>query len=164
MNTLFDIHDHEAIVFGRELRFTVLGRPQQCGSKLPMRRKDGGWFVADSNDKLRLPWMQEVKSVAYAAMREQGIVKLIDAPVSIEVVFCFKRPAIHYGSGKNHLALKASAPKYHVQSPDLDKLQRCLGDAMTGVVYTDDKLIWSWNACRRWTTEVECTEVTLRVE
>jgi len=164
MNTLFDIHDHIPSINGTELRFVVLGRPQQCGSKLPMKTKDGRWFVSDSNDQKRLPWMQEVKSVAYAAMREQGIAKLIDAPVSIEVQFHFKRPQVHFCTGKNAGVLSKSAPKHHVKSPDLDKLQRCLGDAMTGVVYTDDRLIWSWNASRHWTTEVERTEVTLRVE
>lgn len=162
MRTLFDLDD-EPVSLGRELRFVVLGRPQQCGSKVPMRRKDGGWFVADSNDKTRLPWMGEVKSVAYAAMQEQGLIKLIDAPISIDVVFYFKRPESHFGTGRNRSLVKPSSPKHHVQSPDLDKLQRCLGDSLTGVVYTDDKLIWKWIAARHWTTELERTEVLIKV-
>lgn len=155
-----------------QLRFVILGRAQQRGSKKshvlygrdgkPVMKGGRAIVVTrDQNDDKSLVWMQEVKSVARAAMVSLGLQKLIDEPVSIDVKFWFKRPDSHYGSGKNRDRIKPSSPKFHVQSPDLDKLQRCLGDALTGVVYTDDKLIWQWNASRHWTDECEQTDVVI---
>jgi len=57
------------------------------------------------------------------------------------MVFYFPRPKGHYGTGKNANTLKDWAPEYHTTTPDIDKLERCVYDAMTNIVYSDDAIV-----------------------
>lgn len=138
----------------RSLSFTVLGRPQQRGSKSPFvyRGKDGKHraSMCDDNKKSKA-WMQEVRSAAYAAFVDRfGEDRLFDGPLVLNALFFFQRPKSHFGSGKNSSELKESAPAYHFQSPDLAKLIRALEDAMTGVVWVDDRLVFRYDCSRHW--------------
>ena len=62
----------------------------------------------------------------------------------------------HY-TGKG--ALKASAP-VAPGKPDLDKLARAVGDALTGVAYRDDAQITRWHLQKRY-GEQAGTEITV---
>jgi len=156
-----------------QLEFVVLGRGQQRGSKqASLIPKRGGGFVSkngrpivvarDMNAKSK-GWMQEVKVAAINAYTNQ---ELITAPITLTAKFYFNRPASHYGSGKNAQVLKPSAPAVHAQSPDLAKLLRSLEDALTGVVWLDDKLVWTYGlgTGRYWTATQERTEVLIEWE
>lgn len=150
--------------------FTVLGRPQQRGSKQAVLiPKRGGGFIEkngrpivrakDDNPKSK-DWMQEVRSAAAQAFGQGR--PLINEPIELTVRFYFTRPQSHYGSGKNSGKLKDSAPKSHAQSPDLAKLIRCLEDALKGIVWTDDKLVFRYTDCaRHWTETQERAEVAI---
>lgn len=72
-------------------------------------------------------------------------------PLSVIATFRFQRPAGHYGTGSNKGKLKASAPQYHLVKPDLDKLQRAIGDAIeaSGLV-RGDQCICRWNVDKRY--------------
>lgn len=155
------------------LEFVVLGRGQQRGSKQAgLIPKRGGGFVEkngrpivvarDMNKKSK-GWMQEVK---VAANKAYCGADLITQPITLTAKFYFNRPSSHYGSGKNSQALKPSAPLVHAQSPDLAKLLRSLEDALTGVVWQDDKLVWTYGVGtgRYWTTAHERTEVLIEWE
>ena len=50
----------------------------------------------------------------------------------------------HYRSGRHADELRPSAPRYHTGPPDLDKLQRAIGDALTATVIRDDRQIAVW--------------------
>jgi len=150
-----------------ELTFNVIGRPQQRGSKkvglVPTRSggyltKNGRPIVVarDANEKSKA-WMDSVKLAANQAFR----LNLLRGPVELRVQFYFKRPNSHFGSGKNAGLIKSSAPKHHAQSPDLDKLVRCLGDALTGVVWVDDRQVCRTFSERFWTTGNEYAKVTI---
>lgn len=154
-------------------QFTILGRAQQRGSKLPslIPKRNGGFVekngrplvvARDMNQKSK-DWMQEVKSAAVAAI---GNIELLKCPIELTARFYFARPQSHFGSGKNAGVLKASAPIVHAQSPDLAKLLRSLEDALTGVVWQDDKLVFSYGTGtgRYWTETQERTEVEIRQE
>ena len=151
------------------IHFVVYGKPQQRGSKTPWlpRHKDGSLVMKngrpviatmDSNKNSKA-WMQSVREAAIIAL-PSGF-ELIHMPVRLAVEFHFARPQSHFGSGKNAGTLKATAPRLHAQSPDLDKLCRCLADALIGIVIADDKLIYSWNAQREWTTGSEYAHVRI---
>lgn len=155
----------------REIRFTVLGRGQQRGSKqASLIPKRGGGFVTkngrpivacrDMNPKSK-DWMQEVKAVAFEAMQSQS---LILGPVELSATFYFLRPKSHFGTGRNAGEIKASAPVEHAQSPDLAKLLRSLEDALTGVVWRDDRQVFRYgpDTQRRWCEDYERTEVVIR--
>ena len=126
------------------LTVTIPGTPQQQGSK-----RNVGKFSIEANRNLA-PWRTDAIANLQQAMTEQGVEKFITA-VFVEATFTYQRPASHYGSGKNASVLKATAPLYKASAPDLDKLQRALGDALTqaGVV-RDDCLITSWAVEKIW--------------
>lgn len=137
--------------------FTVYGTPAQMGSKKAFySEKLGRAVITDDNSKQRKQWANAVSAAAADAMDGR---ELFVGPVRLVVRFYFARPQSHYGTGRNAGILKASAPQHHAQSPDLDKLIRALGDAMTGIVFRDDKQIWLIEARREWTESQERAEV-----
>ena len=73
--------------------------------------------------------------------------------MALSVVFRFKRPAAHIGKK----GLKPSAPQHctSAQKGDIDKLQRSLLDALTGVLYDDDRQVVSITAHKRYTVADE---------
>jgi len=137
------------------VKFVVFGKPAQMGSKKAFVRGNRA-IITDDNSEKRKQWANAVSTAAAEAMRGRD---LITSPVVVRAVFYFRRPASHYGSGRNSASLKASAPELHAQAPDLDKLIRCLGDALTGIVFRDDALIWSMALSRHWTEKQERAEV-----
>ena len=137
------------------IQFVVYGKPAQMGSKKAFVR-GGRAIITDDNSEKRKQWANAVSTAAAESMRGRD---LISSPVILRAAFYFRRPNSHYGSGRNATTLKASAPELHSQTPDLDKLIRCLGDALTGIVFRDDALIWSMAISRHWTERQERAEV-----
>lgn len=152
----------ESPALAEAFSFHVPGKPEQRGSKVTIVRynKDGSpmldargkvrTFVSDDNKRSRA-YMSAVKKAASIAMRGR---ELIDSPVVLSAAFYFQRTrTTHYYTTKaRHGELRDDAPRYHAQSPDLAKLLRCVEDAMTGVVWTDDKLVYKYrNPQRIWT-------------
>lgn len=74
--------------------------------------------------------------------------ELILGPVLVTATFTFPRPKSHYRTGKNAHLLRDDAPHYKTGHPDLDKLQRAIGDSLTGIVVRDDKQIVAWNTVK----------------
>lgn len=143
------------------LEFTVYGRPAPQGSKsaFPIWAKwraawakpDGtcptcgqkeyrGTGLADDSDYLKA-WRAAVRSAAAQAWHRPVIAE----PVAVGAVFYIRRANDHYRPGKFAALLKPAAPDYPVRpaghDPDLDKLLRAVGDALTGVVLADDGLV-----------------------
>lgn len=165
--------EFETAKLGTKIQFTVHGRPQQRGSKnsfvpinkktkKPFRRANGGIVVStvDSNKNSKV-WMGQVRDAAAAAFDGD----LIHAAVCLTCAFYFKRPASHLGTGKRAGQLKPSAPEHHTQTPDLDKLLRCVGDSLTGVILADDKQICCFGdgTGKFWTSGGEHCTVTIEV-
>lgn len=129
------------------LTFFVVGTPAPQGSK---RYLKPGVMVESS--KRVAPWRADVRAAAEAALNgdPDAFLPLWDGPIDLNVVFYFPRPKSHYGTGRNAGTLKESAPLFHTQAPDCDKLARAVGDALTSVVFADDKTIIRWAATKRW--------------
>jgi Holliday junction resolvase RusA-like endonuclease len=114
--------------------FSVQGLPISQGSKRPLRNKYSGRIqMVESSEKLK-PWRELVALTASQAMSGPPF----KGPVSIVIRFRFPRPRSHYGTGRNHGTVKASAPFVPIGKPDLDKLQRAVFDALTHVIWLDD--------------------------
>lgn len=78
----------------------------------------------------------------------------LDVPVSVRAVFHLPRPKAHFGTGKNAGKIKPSAPRWPTGAPDLDKMLRTHGDAMTiARIVTDDALIVEIAARKSWAGE-----------
>jgi len=133
------------------LRFHVHGKPAQQGSKRIVPTKAGPRVIED-NDARKKDWRRAVVDAAAAEMNGRD---LISGPVEVLVTFMFYRPNSHFGTGKNIDKLKATAPEFHAQSPDIDKLVRNVLDGMSGIVFRDDKQVCRIIADRAWTTKQE---------
>lgn len=118
------------------LTFVVYGTPQPQGSKTKTRW--GG--MRDANSEVLQPWRELVAAKAQEAMGTQ-LYPMFErgVPVKVFAFFTFKRPAGHYGTGRNAGVLKPNAPVWHTGKPDADKCFRALGDSLVaaGVLWDD---------------------------
>jgi crossover junction endodeoxyribonuclease RusA len=115
--------------------FTVWGIAAPQGSK----RHVGKGVMLESSDRVR-PWRQDVR---FAALEERPPNWDMATPMRLDLVFWFPRPASHYGIKNGISYLKANAPIEPVSARigDIDKLQRAVFDALTGVAYLDDRQV-----------------------
>lgn len=124
--------------------FRVAGRPIPQGSKR-IGRHGAKAVILDANDAALKSWRTQVAHAAHVALQGRAP---IDGPVSVTAVFTLQRPAGHYGrTGK----LRPSAPALPAVKPDLDKMQRAIGDALSlGPlrVITDDSRIVHWQVTK----------------
>ena len=140
------------------ISFFVAGVPVPKGSAKAFMRP-GSKFptVMQDNREKQKPW---ASSIGYAAQRE--IAEAIQAgPVAVQILFHMPRPKSHYGTGKNAGNVKKSAPIYHTAKPDLDKLVRCVKDALTGIVWKDDAQVATVQA---WKMYSEQPGARIRIE
>jgi crossover junction endodeoxyribonuclease RusA len=111
------------------ISFFVPGLCATKGSWRPITSKTTGKvFLVDSCKRSR-PWAALIADAA----REAGATVSRDA-VALDRTFWLQRPKSHYGAK----GLRPSAPLFPTHKPDVDKLDRCLFDALTGVAYADD--------------------------
>ncbi len=119
------------------ISFFVPGIPIAKGSaKAFYNKATGRAMITQTNREKQQPW---ASTIAYYA-QEAGC-KPSSSPIAIILLFTMPRPKSHFGTGKNSSILKANAPDYHTSKPDLDKLIRCVKDALTGVAWMDDSQV-----------------------
>lgn len=95
-----------------------------------------GRTVMTQDNKNTDPWRALVTMRARQCVDRYG---KIAGPCTVKLTFFFKRPASHYGTGRNAGVLKASAPVHHYVKPDCDKTSRAVLDALTTAgIYEDD--------------------------
>ena len=93
-------------------------------------------IVTQDNGAKQTPWASMIGCVAQDLFPTP-----IAGPVMISVAFRMPRLKGHFGSGKNAGVVKSTAPVYHTAKPDLDKLLRCVKDALTGIAWNDDSQV-----------------------
>lgn len=108
------------------LRFVVEGTPIPQGSmKAFMNPKMKFPILVSDNAKLK-GWRKLVADLAHLAMRKQRLVTIgKNVPVRLILDFYFEKEVSVKRLDK-------------ITKPDLDKLVRSLGDALTGIAYDDD--------------------------
>lgn len=123
------------------IRFEVMGTPTPKGSMRAVARFRRAFVIpgGDSETRKRLvTWDQNVreavKSAAIAAGYDLETPAFPDGPVSVILSFRLRRPKGHW----NKSGLSPKAPRLPAVKPDLDKLERAILDAMTGIAYGDD--------------------------
>ncbi len=114
---------------------------------------------SDQGDEEQL-WVM----VARQQLKELAVRHFSDA-VALNVVFWMKRPASHFGTGKNTGVLKASAPSAPVIRPDTDNFLKHVMDCLNHCsVWQDDSFVVGIDARKRYAlpgTEPR-TELVLR--
>ena len=105
--------------------------------------------MVESSAKVK-PWRQDVK---FAALATKPSGWDTTPAMALSVVFKFQRPASHLG--KN--GLRPSAPQHctSARNGDIEKLVRSTNDALTGVLFDDDRQVVSLNATKRYCVEGE---------
>lgn len=93
-------------------------------------------IVVQDNAARQKPW---ASAISYFA-QEAGTT-ILDGPVSLRLLFVMPRPKSHYRTGMNAHLLKPNAPGWHTSTPDLDKLIRCVKDALTNIAWKDDRQV-----------------------
>lgn len=121
--------------------FTVYGHPEPQGSTRAFIPK--GWkrpVITSANAKMT-PWRQQISRTVVEAMRDDGTAVLSkkDGGIILSATFFFARP--------ESLSKKFTL---HVKKPDLDKLVRCISDALTGIVFEDDSQIYELHVYKRY--------------
>lgn len=82
---------------------------------------------------------------------------VVSGPVELILCFTYPRPASHFGAR----GLKASAPKWHTQKPDVDNLAKSTLDAMVACGFLkDDKIVCSLLVKKTW-GDVEGCQVSM---
>lgn len=138
------------------LTITIPGRPIAKGNKRPFV-VNGHAVMAEGNPKAKV-WENAVRDAAARERDRCGLPGLMTGPVRASVTFQFARPKSHYRTGKHAGELRLDAPNYHTQKPDTDKILRSFGDALTGVLLTDDAIVAHWSAWKVWGP---CDETTV---
>lgn len=110
------------------LTFTVFGIAQPQGSSKAFMPRGARFPVVTSDNPKVKGWRQQVAEAAGRALEVQGG-QQARGPVRVVAEFFLPRPK----------SLKKPTP--HLTRPDVDKLARACGDAMTGVVYADDSQV-----------------------
>lgn len=133
------------------LTLFVAGLPKPGGSKSYKGRskRTGKSILVDSSGDAGKNWRHIVSVEAAKAMRSQGLPMLKDVALKASFVFRLPRSKDHL-SKKGEGLLVPSAPKHHLQAPDVLKLTRSTEDAMTRVVYQDDSLIVNEEISKEW--------------
>lgn len=156
----------------RIIEFFVPGRPQQKGSKtaIPRRDKLTGKYLLDFQERPIIDtidanrkspkWMKHVKKVSIEKMLQATP---LQGPVKLSARFYFSRILKHYLRRKSGDILRDDAPHWHTSTPDQSKLIRAIEDAMSGVVYGDDRQIAVYGLIEKVYTE-KSEGVLIRVE
>jgi Holliday junction resolvase RusA-like endonuclease len=117
----------------------VAGRPTPKGSFKPIKSAGRVWLKPDSSDALSA-WVANLRAAIPTPH------DVTQSAVSVDVTFFLARPKKHY----TKKGIRPDAPVWVSKKPDIDKLQRALLDALTGVVWHDDEQVVQIEARKCW--------------
>lgn len=136
-----------------EVLFEVIGLPQPQGSARAFtyrRAADKGGGVGarvDSDNPKLKAWRQQVALAARQVHRGAPLA----GPIRIVAAFYLYRP-----KDLRH-------DKAHVTRPDVDKLGRGIGDALTGVLYQDDGQVTQFKVTKQYAAAGESPRAVIAV-
>jgi crossover junction endodeoxyribonuclease RusA len=142
-----------------EITFDVRGKALPQGSLV--RSPTGGLY--HGNRPELLAWRLRIATAAEEAMA--GLPPW-DVPVLVELVFRFGRPNNHYlpaNGSRPEPILRPDAPTYHTTVPDADKLARAALDALSSVVFDDDRQVADLRVTKRYVEPEEGPGVRGRI-
>jgi crossover junction endodeoxyribonuclease RusA len=121
--------------------FFIPGKPIAKGSTHTMRHK----YAKDPQGRAKLITRQTnadnqaLWNAKIAFEVRKKIKRLTTGPVKLSMKYIFSRPKLHLNS-KDEIKEKFKNIDY-LKKPDIDKLNRCVLDALTGIVYRDDSQV-----------------------
>jgi crossover junction endodeoxyribonuclease RusA len=136
-----------------QLHLFVPGTPAPQGSK----RHLGRGIMIESSKNVG-PWRERIALAAhnYATIINKDIpLPFHDQPLEVVLKFVMPRPAATPKTRRTPPAVKR---------PDLDKLCRCVLDALTGIIYADDAAVTHIDVHKRLAEPNETPGVHISVE
>lgn len=129
--------------------FEVIGEPVPQGSVssriLPGTQRSVTYYKNAKN-------IHEYRGQLAAAAVAAGAERVEAGAIEVQILFVFSRITAHFGTGRNAGIVKDSAPYYVTKANhDIDKLTRCVLDALTGVCYRDDGQVAVLHCTKRYT-------------
>lgn len=110
--------------------FFVAGVPKPQGSKRAFVNPKTNRAIIVEDNKGTKDWRTDVRNAAAEAVPQKD--RINEGPVLIVLKFVMKRPV-------STPKTKATPPA--VKKPDLDKLERAILDAITGIAFSDDSQV-----------------------
>lgn len=120
------------------LKFFVAGYPAPKGSKKGYVR--GGRAILVESSKHAAPWAQAVHWDVRQTLALWGTQGCPVAATPMQVRLHFEMPRV--GRIEKRIGV------VHDRMPDLDKLVRCVLDALTGLLWKDDGQVWKIEASK----------------
>lgn len=149
--TFEGVHDVEFFYSEIEvgMKLKIVGTPR------PMYRTHG---VVTKDRKVRVftPRAKNKSSLssAIAQALSHASEPLFDSnaplPVRITVHFFFSRPQHHFFQTSVGFLLKHNAPTFVTKNPDIDNLVKLLLDALQGLVYPNDNVVYDLHAIKKY--------------
>ena len=126
----------------------IKGKPKaQPRVKATMRGRHAGVYTPKTADE----WKQII-----AASLEPYSGRLIEGSFTADLCFYFSRPKAHFGTGKNNHQVKESAPRRHIQKPDVDNLAKAVLDVLTSIKFwKDDSQLVKLTVRKAWADVVD---------
>lgn len=149
------------------LTLDVPGEPAGKGSWRVGRQ---GQFLPQSTKTTR-----QAERITAMTVRDWMPRDPLTGPVAVRVMVTVERPAYQFwpvARKRPQRVLRDDAPTWPVGTPDLDKVQRLIGDALAvrsgGVVIRDDNQVVAWDARRQYglkpATHIEVFDLTTPTE
>lgn len=128
--------------------------------------KTPGHFVATMHASNATKLNKWRKAIAMAARDAAPGGPIAKAGLQVDIIYRFRRPKNHYRTGKFSAMLRDDCPAAwdHFVKPDRDKLNRAVGDALTGIIFVDDSQDCTGTSSKRWNDsrdEPEGAEITI---
>jgi len=131
------------------IEFFVPGIPVPKGSaRAFVNRYTGRASVVQTNAERLKPWASLISLKAQEAAAHP-----VDGGCCLHLDFVMPRPKSHLNT-KGEVRHRCIALD-HLKKPDLDKLIRCVLDALTGVVYMDDSQVVLIDAEKSYATDAD---------
>ncbi len=132
------------------LAFDVEGIPKTKGSMRSWLNKRTGRIVTHNDDPRTAAWERRVHLEAVAAARRAAL-RPFSGAVVVSLTFRLPRPP---SSVRRDGTPRARAEPWPLKkrSGDLDKLQRPVLDALTGIAWSDDAQVVGVAATKEWAT------------
>ena len=139
------------------IAFRVYGVAQPKGNMRAFMRPGMHFPIVTDSNRSAKSWSQLVaegasRAIAALPAGDRGV---LDGPVRLTLAFYLPRPAKYQ---------RRRAPVAHLTAPDWDKLARAVSDALTHVVYRDDRQVVEAIVGRFYAPLDDAPHVDVRVE
>jgi crossover junction endodeoxyribonuclease RusA len=141
-------------------RFRVWGKAEPQGSKKGFVDKFGHVRVVDDNKTALNRWRNHVAKSAEAT-RPPWLEAPSDGAIVLTLVFVRERNDSDFLA--DGVTLRKGARRFPETSPDGDKLDRAVWDALTGVAFTNDARVVSWSGLKRFAEPGERAHVDIDI-